>query len=51
MPGVFPDYATPVVRTANTERELIMMSWGIPPPPARTEPRDEKEGRRAARAQ
>jgi putative SOS response-associated peptidase YedK len=33
MPGVFPDYPAPVVRNANGERELIMMRWGMPPPP------------------
>jgi len=37
MPGVFPDYPAPVVRNAgqNTDgaRELIMMRWGMPPPP------------------
>jgi putative SOS response-associated peptidase YedK len=33
MPGVFPDYPAPVVRNAGTERELVMMRWGMPPPP------------------
>src|ERR1700684_1716264 len=33
MPGVFPDYPAPVVRNAGTERELMMMRWGMPPPP------------------
>ena len=33
MPGVFPDYPTPVVRHAGTERELVLMRWGMPPPP------------------
>ncbi len=33
MPGVFPDYPAPVVRKAGAERELIMMRWGMPPPP------------------
>jgi putative SOS response-associated peptidase YedK len=37
MPGVFPDYPAPVVRNAgqNTDGacELIMMRWGMPPPP------------------
>ena len=32
MPGVFPDYPAPVVRNASTERELVMMRWGMPPP-------------------
>jgi putative SOS response-associated peptidase YedK len=33
MPGVFPDYPAPVVRNAGAERELIVMRWGMPPPP------------------
>jgi putative SOS response-associated peptidase YedK len=37
MPGIFPDYPAPVVRNAGQnadgERELIMMRWGMPPPP------------------
>src|SRR4030081_2091916 len=32
MPGVFPDYPAPVVRNAGTEREMVMMRWGMPPP-------------------
>ena len=33
MPGVFPDYPAPIVRNAGTEREMVMMRWGMPPPP------------------
>jgi putative SOS response-associated peptidase YedK len=33
MPGVFPDYPAPVVCNAGSERELVMMRWGMPPPP------------------
>src|SRR5215218_4816168 len=33
MPGVFPDYPAPVVRNAGDEREMVMMHWGMPPPP------------------
>ena len=33
MPGVFPDYPAPVVRNTNGDRELVMMRWGMPPPP------------------
>src|SRR5712672_1713492 len=33
MPGVFPDYPAPVVRNERGERELIIMRWGMPPPP------------------
>jgi putative SOS response-associated peptidase YedK len=33
MPGVFPDYPAPVVRVDDGYREMIMMRWGMPPPP------------------
>ena len=33
MRGVFPDYPAPVVRNAGTEREIVMMRWGMPSPP------------------
>jgi hypothetical protein len=33
MPGVFPDYPAPVVRIDDGYREMIMMRWGMPPPP------------------
>src|SRR5260221_10295795 len=33
MPGVFPDYPAPVVRNASNEREMVLMRWGMPPPP------------------
>jgi putative SOS response-associated peptidase YedK len=33
MPGVFPDYTAPVVHNDDTFREMIMMRWGMPPPP------------------
>lgn len=33
MTGVFPDYPAPVVRNTDTGREMVMMRWGIPPPP------------------
>jgi putative SOS response-associated peptidase YedK len=30
MPGVFPDYAAPIVRTgANGVRELVTARWGV----------------------
>ncbi|WAP70458.1 SOS response-associated peptidase [Jiella pelagia] len=32
LPGVFPDYAAPVVRNIEGERELTMMRWGMPSP-------------------
>jgi putative SOS response-associated peptidase YedK len=33
MPGVFPDQEAPVVRSHDSQRELIKMRWGMPPPP------------------
>jgi len=33
MPGVFSDYPAPVVRYVGTGRELVLMRWGMPPPP------------------
>jgi putative SOS response-associated peptidase YedK len=33
MPGVFLDYPAPVVRNAGDDREMVMMRWGMPPPP------------------
>ena len=33
MPGVFPDYAAPVIRESEGGRELVLMRWGMPPPP------------------
>jgi putative SOS response-associated peptidase YedK len=34
LPGIFPDYMAPIVRTvANGERELVMARWGMPTPP------------------
>ncbi|WP_296713680.1 SOS response-associated peptidase [Rhodoblastus sp.] len=32
MPGVFPDYAAPIVRVAEGARELTMARWGMPSP-------------------
>ena len=33
LPGVFPDYAAPIVRNAPYgERELTMARWGMPSP-------------------
>jgi putative SOS response-associated peptidase YedK len=31
MPGVSPDYPAPAVRNAGSEREMVMMRWGMPP--------------------
>jgi hypothetical protein len=33
MPGVFPDYPAPVVRNSGAEREMVLLRWGMPPPP------------------
>lgn len=32
LPGIFPDYAAPIVRGAVGERELAMARWGMPSP-------------------
>ncbi|HQT86267.1 MULTISPECIES: SOS response-associated peptidase [Acidiphilium] len=32
LPGVFPDYAAPIVRNHQGERELTMARWGMPSP-------------------
>ncbi len=32
MPGIFPDYAAPIVRDAAEGRELVMARWGMPSP-------------------
>jgi putative SOS response-associated peptidase YedK len=34
LPGIFPDYVAPIVRTgADGVRELVMARWGMPGPP------------------
>lgn len=33
LPGIFPDYAAPIVRNAAEGRELAMARWGLPTPP------------------
>lgn len=33
MPGIFPDYAAPIVRNAEDGRELALARWGMPTPP------------------
>jgi putative SOS response-associated peptidase YedK len=30
MPGIFPDYAAPVVRNGSDGREIVMARWGMP---------------------
>jgi putative SOS response-associated peptidase YedK len=33
MPGVFPDYPAPVIRNVGDAEEMVLMRWGMPPPP------------------
>ena len=33
LPGIFPDYAAPIVRNGPEGRELVMARWGMPTPP------------------
>src|SRR6187455_1483969 len=33
LPGIFPDYPTPIVRNAADEREIVMARWGMPTSP------------------
>ena len=33
LPGIFPDYAAPIVRNGPDGRELAMARWGMPTPP------------------
>ena len=32
MPGIFPDYAAPVVRNGAEGREMVLARWGLPSP-------------------
>ena len=32
MPGIFPDYAAPIVRNGPEGRELVLARWGMPSP-------------------
>jgi hypothetical protein len=32
LPGIFPDYAAPIVRNQPEGRELTMARWGMPSP-------------------
>jgi putative SOS response-associated peptidase YedK len=32
MPGVFPDYPAPVIRSVAAAEEMVLMRWGMPPP-------------------
>ena len=33
MPGIYPDYAAPIVRNAGDGLEMVMARWGLPTPP------------------
>jgi putative SOS response-associated peptidase YedK len=33
MQGVFPDYPAPAVHNTGDGRELLLIRWGMPPPP------------------
>ncbi len=33
MPGIYPDYAAPIVPNSDAVRELAMARWGMPTPP------------------
>ena len=33
LPGIFPDYAAPIVRNSSAGRELALARWGMPTPP------------------
>jgi putative SOS response-associated peptidase YedK len=32
QPGIYPDYAAPIVRDSDAGRELAMARWGMPTP-------------------
>jgi putative SOS response-associated peptidase YedK len=33
MPGVFPDHPAPAIRNTDTDTEMTLMRWDMPPPP------------------
>lgn len=44
MPGIFPDYAAPIVRNQPDGRELTMARWGMPSPVAALKGRNSDSG-------
>jgi putative SOS response-associated peptidase YedK len=44
LPGIFPDYAAPIVRNAVEGRELAMARWGMPSPVFALKGRDRDPG-------
>ena len=52
LPGIFPDYAAPIVRNTTTGRELTMARWGMPSPsPVLFEAAKRRAGRLQAKGQ
>jgi putative SOS response-associated peptidase YedK len=45
MPGVFPDYPSPVILNVAGEREMVLVRWGMPPPPRDGAERDRRADR------
>jgi putative SOS response-associated peptidase YedK len=37
-PDVSPDYPAPVISNAEAGSEMVLMRWGMPPPPRRAGP-------------
>ncbi len=33
LPGIYPDYSSPIIRNGSESRELVMARWGMPTPP------------------
>jgi putative SOS response-associated peptidase YedK len=44
LPGIFPDYAAPIVRSSPGGRELAMARWGMPSPAKALEGRNADPG-------
>jgi putative SOS response-associated peptidase YedK len=44
LPGIFPDYAAPIVRNQPGGRELTMARWGMPSPVFALKGKKSKEG-------
>ena len=47
MPGVFPDYKAPIVRTGAEGRELATARWGMPSSSTRADGGDQEARRKA----
>ena len=44
LPGIYPDYAAPVVRNGPDGRELVTARWGLPSPPSILEGKNRDPG-------